>query len=1087
MKKSVLLAFLAVLGLASVNQKAVAADPFDLLPDPATEAELQTGGTFLVLNVKTGKFLTRTLESNNWGTRACVANYFPTNESGLADDSYQFEITHVGNGIYTLYSKGINNQGQQKNGYLFATDASVWTDAGSSDNGKWALTATEGAAFSMKSQSASVNDPLAFFAPQGPVNYELCWSDTQSSTHEEYIHWRFYDVAKSTDFINANAFAKSKLDRVIQKAEKLSAERENAALTVALADAKSASPAAYNAQVNALNTAITAYLSNLVTIYEGAASVTINNPDLTTNFDGWVFGANVVGGAGSGVGEMYQQNDQTMSQVIAGCEPGVYKLVAQAFFRPAGNSLEAIASWADVPSTATMYATVGEITKSVPLPSLYSIPRNTSLSGNSRGFANGTGSANAVFSSGLYPVELDFVVLETGDVTLGIASGPRAGARWLAFDSFRLIRLGELTASATPEQLQTLTALVAEAEALLSQKMLGTASADLTEKRAAARLITASHTVVQAQEAIDDLTRALAAAKTSAEQYAALKTVLDNARTNQVGYQSFSGYEAFVAAVSTAQDLYDAALVADLTEAIAALKSAERTCRLTQLPPADFTFMVANPGFEEGDGRIGWTDPLPGLNTTVLNHFNNRFMEAWVDSRGALSNMNVYQVINDLPAGYYRLSAAVNATRQNNESLAVSGVLLYANDSLVSCHTGNGFPEIFEVPAVYVPEEGSLRIGVKFVGTDANWVAMDNFKLDYLMKVAVEENTLNVTGELSESTVASVNAVLTADITSVDFKDAAVNQPITLTPANPHTIFTSLPAGVTLARGINSQDAGNVTLDEAYSFHSPLAFPATVSYVREFNKNNASSKEDVVSGWQSIALPFAVESITALQGEETIELVPFAAWDQAAQDAGKRPFWLYRVNPTGSSAADAYVSAPSIEANTLYLISMPNDPSYGASYNITGLVTFHGSTIAVTNLVSQNVAVGHTVTPHFGGTKSGVYALNEEGSAWISNSSVGSFQGYASTSDATNPPFLPIFGGNVTGIKEVLSPAIDNRGTVLVTVDNGVLIESMKAGKVAIYNLSGQLVKVASVSEGSNLIVLPSGQYAILGSVVIIK
>ncbi|MBQ4224528.1 MAG: dockerin type I repeat-containing protein, partial [Prevotella sp.] len=82
-----------------------------------------------------------------------------------------------------------------------------------------------------------------------------------------------------------------------------------------------------------------------------------------------------------------------------------------------------------------------------------------------------------------------------------------------------------------------------------------------------------------------------------------------------------------------------------------------------------------------------------------------------------------------LPKGYYTLQAAVEAVRQDQPSLEVSGVSLCIDDTAVGCHTADGAPEFFSVGEQL--EEGEHTIGLYVSGTNANWVAIDNVVLRY--------------------------------------------------------------------------------------------------------------------------------------------------------------------------------------------------------------------------------------------------------------------------------------------------------------------------------------------------------------------
>jgi len=183
-------------------------------------------------------------------------------------------------------------------------------------------------------------------------------------------------------------------------------------------------------------------------------------------------------------------------------------------------------------------------------------------------------------------------------------------------------------------------------------------------------------------------------------------------------------------------------------------------------PSSPVRIPIANPRMEEGSNNQfpGWTLSTEGngvwaSNTDEHPHFTSNFMESWTTSTGALGNKSALQTLT-LPKGNYALQAAVNATRQNNATLTVSGVSLCLAGESVSCHTGNGTPEVYQVPATL--EAGDYEIGLKIKQTNANWVAWDNVVLYYYGQSLTGD--VNGDGNVSIADVtAVVNIVLGKD------------------------------------------------------------------------------------------------------------------------------------------------------------------------------------------------------------------------------------------------------------------------------------------------------------------------------------
>ena len=113
------------------------------------------------------------------------------------------------------------------------------------------------------------------------------------------------------------------------------------------------------------------------------------------------------------------------------------------------------------------------------------------------------------------------------------------------------------------------------------------------------------------------------------------------------------------------------------------------------------------------------------------------------------------------------------------------------------------------------------------------------------------------------------------------------------------------------------------------NWHCPEPFGAwKISYTRNFKQQ---TEVGISRGWESIALPFTVQTITH---ETQGQIVPFGL-------QGKN-FWLRGYSP------DGLYNAATIEANKPYVISMPNNPTvYYAEYNLNGRVTFEATNTIV--------------------------------------------------------------------------------------------------------------------------------------------
>lgn len=240
------------------------------------------------------------------------------------------------------------------------------------------------------------------------------------------------------------------------------------------------------------------------------------------------------------------------------------------------------------------------------------------------------------------------------------------------------------------------------------------------------------------------------------------------------------------------------------------------------------------------------------------------------------------------------------------------------------------------------------------------------------------------------------------------------------------------PAGV--QNVIVNGTAAQIVLTDASgnnNFFCPEPFTAqSISYTRNFSQ---TTEIGVSRGWETIALPFNVQSIS--HGSHGA-LVPFGGGN------GGYPFWLHQLQDNGLTPVTA------MEANTPYLICMPNNTVYPSAYNQAGSVTFASSNVTVPRTEPREAFGANVILmPAFQnqGTSPDIFTLNvgaardsyAEGSVFISNySNVRPFQAYVrhssqarGTDDIQFIPLTSIGGGDdTTAIMEIIQPAASGTG-----------------------------------------------------------
>ena len=244
------------------------------------------------------------------------------------------------------------------------------------------------------------------------------------------------------------------------------------------------------------------------------------------------------------------------------------------------------------------------------------------------------------------------------------------------------------------------------------------------------------------------------------------------------------------------------------------------------------------------------------------------------------------------------------------------------------------------------------------------------------------------------------------------------------------------------------------------NFYCPQEFKAEkITYSHDYGQ---TTEIGVARGWESIALPFAVQTIT----HETKGLIaPFG------NDASNKHFWLRQLTENGLARATE------IEPNTAYLISMPNNNAYYADFNLNGLVTFSSVDVWVPktqiHAVDYHTEKGMVVLlPNFQRRASDytTYALNvgeqrgdyPEGSVFEREyRDIRPFEAYTFHQGGAAPRFLPISdlnGDDATGIEEVRSLMAEGRGDVWYDM-SGRRLQQKPAGK-GVYILNGRKVVI---------------------------
>lgn len=115
-----------------------------------------------------------------------------------------------------------------------------------------------------------------------------------------------------------------------------------------------------------------------------------------------------------------------------------------------------------------------------------------------------------------------------------------------------------------------------------------------------------------------------------------------------------------------------------------------------------------------------------------------------------------------------------------------------------------------------------------------------------------------------------------------------------------------------------------LTADEAKPFYCPKKFKVKkIMYTHDFKQITGQGES---AGWETIVLPFNVQKVIHEDGRI---LAPFNSEIKNA-----KPFWLRALTKKG------FENVTSLNANTPYIIAMPNNGAYEEQYCVNGKVVF---------------------------------------------------------------------------------------------------------------------------------------------------
>jgi predicted RNase H-like HicB family nuclease len=220
------------------------------------------------------------------------------------------------------------------------------------------------------------------------------------------------------------------------------------------------------------------------------------------------------------------------------------------------------------------------------------------------------------------------------------------------------------------------------------------------------------------------------------ELTAVLAEAVENAETtygNVTGKQC----EQLLTAIANARTCYDTSVAQpesingeEQAAAIVAMENAidiYLRANASAESPLDMTDRIKNPSFETGDLTY-WT--ASGMGTQGNSVFSIKkgtwYVERWTGRGGKVGDARLSQQLTNMPAGRYRLKAAVQNIQEDTPQAKQTGAWIFAGTQTKEVDVrGNYTLEFVQVADV-------MEIGFEAKGATGNWLAVDNFQLEYI-------------------------------------------------------------------------------------------------------------------------------------------------------------------------------------------------------------------------------------------------------------------------------------------------------------------------------------------------------------------
>ena len=431
--------------------------------------------------------------------------------------------------------------------------------------------------------------------------------------------------------------------------------------------------------------------------------------------------------------ELFQANDAYISKTISGLAQGIYKITVRGMKRMGANEGSvALESAGFYVSDAYMEAN-GNI-----------IPLKAWASDNTANdVPNDPAAVVTIIGNGGYTNEGFVYVGADGNLSLSIHTDAFWWSGWMVFNGISYTYYNN---EVTDEEAEALLATVPTAPMLKATKD----ALDLAKSN-----FESSHTYAN----YNALRTAIDNANASISVYAPLGTKLTEAATvkSSVSSNSPSYVTTFDTNIATINTNYTGGLIAEsnITTQIAAVETEIlKLVKSQTVSGSDMTRALPNAACTGDVGDDNWkiknalaSGEFFRLDTWAgtASGMSVPMIEYWIANGNTLSSNEIYQTITGLENGLYTVTAttAVNNESKEKEAPNEGSALLFANDATKDITSGGtetqfkGQTGTFSVNVVLTDDDkGNLKLGLKTVSPNYNWIAFKNFTLTYYGPVA---------------------------------------------------------------------------------------------------------------------------------------------------------------------------------------------------------------------------------------------------------------------------------------------------------------------------------------------------------------